>query len=112
MGRVLLEQNVDVMFRDAVFKELRFVGVKVDRSNHQLSGEIEEFFADDLGFNVDWTLTVKYRVVASNATKYEETKEIKRRTAKAPNFSGALNETIKLNIEELIKDADFISAIK
>jgi len=112
MTRILLDQNVDVMFRDAVFKELRFVGVKVGNSNRHLFGEIQEFAVDDLGFTVDWTLTVKYRVVASNSTAYEGTKEIKRRTAKAPNFSGALNETIKLNIEELIKDPAFVSAIK
>jgi hypothetical protein len=112
MGRVLLEQNVDVMFRDAVFKELRFVGVRVDNPNRQLSGEIQEFLIADLGFSIDWTLTVKYRVVASNATTYEGTKEIKRRTAKAPSFLGALNGTIKLNIEELIKDPAFIAAIK
>jgi hypothetical protein len=112
MGSILFEQNIDVLFRDAVFKELRFVGVKVDSSDRKLSGDIQEFLIDDLGYSVDWTLIVKYRVTSGEAVVYEGTKEIKRRTNKFANVFGALNETIKLNIEELIKDPAFVTAIK
>jgi uncharacterized lipoprotein len=112
MGSIHFEQNIDVIFRDAVFKELRFVGVKVDDPTKKLSGTIVEFLIDDLGYSVDWTLTVKYRVTSGSDTVYERVKEIKRKTAKFANVFGALNETIKLNIEELIKDPDFVSAIK
>lgn len=112
MGNIHFEQNVDIIFRDAVFKELRFVGVKVDDPNRKLSGEIQEFLIDDLGYHVDWTLTVKYHVSAADGTAYEATKTIKRKTAKFANVFGALNETIKMNIEELIKDPAFVAAIK
>jgi hypothetical protein len=69
---------------------------------------------DDLGFSVDWTLTVKYTVKLGNAGApvYEGEKVTRRNTAKFANVSGALNETIKLNVEEVIKDTAFVSAIK
>ena len=110
IGSVLFEQNVGTLFRDAVFKELRFVGVKVDDQFRTLTGEIEEFLIDDLGYRIDWTVRVTY--IISGPVSYKSTKEIKRRTAKFENPLGALNETIKLNIEELIKDPEFITAIK
>jgi uncharacterized lipoprotein len=112
IGSMHFEQNIDIIFRDAVFKEMRFVGVKVDDPKRKLSGDIQEFLIDDLGWNVDWTLTVKYRVTDSDSITYEGLKTIKRKTTKFANVFGALNETIKLNIEELIKDPAFISAIK
>jgi len=111
-GSVLFDQNIDVIFRDAVFKELRFVGMKVDDPNRKLSGTIVEFLIDDLGFNVDWTLIVNYRIVSADKTTYESMKTVKWKTAKFVNVFGALNETIKKNIEELIKDPAFIAATK
>ena len=112
MGSILFEQNVDVIVRDAVFKELRFMGVKMDDKSKVLSGEIEEFLIDDLGYSVDWTLRVKYTLTTGGSVTFHGVKEVKRKTNKFVNVFGALNETIKLNIEELIKDSLFTEAIK
>lgn len=112
LGSVKFEQNVDVIFRDAVFKELRFMGVKMDDSSRILSGEIEEFLIDDLGYSIDWTLRVKYVLKRNGELVFEATKEVQRKTNKFVNPLGALNETIKLNIEELAKDAAFLGAIQ
>ena len=112
MGNIHFEQNVDLIIRDAVFKELRFVGVKVDNLDRKLSGDIQEFFIDDLGFHVDWTLRIKYRITTASGVVYESTKQVNKRTAKFANPFGALNEIIKLNIEELLKDPAFLEAIK
>src|SRR5262245_46482829 len=60
LGNVLLDKNVDQFFRDAVFTELRFVGVNIAGTNVKLSGEINEFLIDDLGYSIDWTLDVHY----------------------------------------------------
>ena len=105
------DQEINVFFRDAVFKELRFVGVKLDNKARVLNGEIKDFLIDDLGFNVDWSLNVLYRVKASDKILYEFESITKRRTTKFANTFGALNEVIKLNIDEIIKDPAFIKAI-
>ena len=62
MGTVLLNENVDKFFRDALFTELRFIGVKVGTGDKQLTGTIKEFLIDDLGYSVDWTVDVDYVV--------------------------------------------------
>lgn len=112
IGNAYFDRNIDVFVRDAVFAELRFVGIKTGSEGNQLSGEIEEFLIDDLGFSVDWTLTVHYVVKDTNGNiVYDQVKTTQRKTAKFANVFGALNETIKLNSEELIKDPAFIHAI-
>lgn len=112
LGNIKFEQNVDMLVRDAVFKELRFVGVDVRDQDRKLSGEIQEFLIDDLGYSVDWTLRIRYQLADGSGQPYDSVKEIKRNTNKFANVFGALNETIKLNVEELLKDPAFIQAIQ
>ncbi|MBV7484108.1 hypothetical protein KW845_14170 [Bordetella sp. BOR01] len=116
MGSILLEKDIKDLVRDATFAELRFMGVKVNGTAQatRLTGDIQEFLIDDLGYSVDWTLRVAYLVAdkASGKPVYQATKEIKRRTTKFANFFGALNDTIRLNIEELVKDPAFLAAVR
>lgn len=112
IGNAYFDQEIDALVRDAVFKELRFVGVEVGEGNDaKLTGEIQEFLMDDLGYSVDWTLRIKYTVSDASGTTYEDVKEIQRNTNKFANIFGSLNETIKLNVEELLKDPAFLEAI-
>jgi hypothetical protein len=112
MGTVLLDKNIDVFYRNAVFTELRFVGVKVGTGDKTLTGDIKDFLIDDLGYSVDWTIDVDYKVTdASGATVYESDKLTKNHTSKFANAIGALQQQMKLNIEELIKDPDFVKVI-
>lgn len=113
LGSIKLDKNIDVFYRDAVFKELRFVGVKVDDPNRKLTGEIKEFLVDDLGYSVDWTVDVHYQVTdtKTGAVLYEGEKVTKNKTAKFVNVFEALNQQIRSNIEDLIKDQAFIKAI-
>lgn len=113
LGEIKIDRDVRVFVRDAVFAELRFVGVKMNEGKRILRGEIEEFLIDDLGYSVDWTLRIKYEVVDKDDQKvvYGSVKNTQRNTAKFANVFGALNETIKLSVEELIKDPDFIKAV-
>jgi len=112
LGNAMFDQNINVLVRDAVFKELRFVGVNVKDQDKKLSGEIQEFLMDDLGYSVDWTLRVKYVVTDQSGIKYEAVKETKRNTNKFVNIFGSLNETIKLNVEALLKDPVFVQTIQ
>ena len=111
IGEIIFEKNIDEYLEAALFTEFRFVGIDVSKTDAVLTGEIKEFLIDDLGFNVDWTFEVNY-VLTKNATAcYKSTKLIQRRTNKFGNVFGALNETIKLNIEELMKDKKFVTCI-
>jgi len=112
IGNAMFDQNIDVLVRDSVFKELRFVGVNVLDQDKKLTGEIQEFLIDDLGFSVDWTLRVKYIVTDPSGVKYESVKETKRNTNKFVNVFGSLNETIKLNVEDLLKDPAFVQTMQ
>ena len=114
LGSFIVDKNIDVFFKEAVFKEFRFVGIKMEDKNKILGGEIQEFLVDDLGFRVDWTLRVKYELFnkQTGTLIYETTKLTQRRTQKFANPFGDLNETVKLNIEELLKDRQFADAIK
>ena len=113
MGEIKIDRDVKVFVRDAVFAELRFVGIKTNDGSKILTGEIEEFLVDDLGYSIDWTLRVNYSLteVASNKVIYQSVKNTQRKTAKFVNAFGALNETIKLNAEQLLDDAEFVKAI-
>ncbi len=113
LGILQFDQNIDVFFRDAVFKEFRFVGLKLDRKDRVLTGEIEDFLIDDLGYSIDWTLIVHYVIKSTQSGEilFDSKKTIKRNTAKFVNVFGALNETIKLNVEELLKDKAFTKAV-
>jgi uncharacterized lipoprotein len=112
IGDAKFDKNVDSIFRDAVFKELRFVGVDVSDNELQLGGEIQEFLIDDLGYSIDWTVRVKYVVSDASGVRYEAVKEVERTTNKFVNVFGSLNETIKLSVEELLKDPAFVDAIR
>jgi hypothetical protein len=113
LGSIKIDRDVKDLIRNAVFAELRQVGVKMEHPARTLTGEILEFLMDDVGFNVDWTLRIRYTVVGGGpAPTYEAEKVVKRRTDKFVNIFGSLNETIKLNVEELIKDPAFLAAIR
>lgn len=113
MGDIKIDRDIKVFVRDAVFAELRFVGVKVNETSRILKGDIEEFLIDELGYSVDWTLRIRYVVTeaASQKVIYDGVKATQRRTAKFVNPFGALNETIKLNVEDLLKDPALLKAI-
>lgn len=114
MGNVKIDRDVSKFIRDAVFAELRFVGVETNDPSKILSGDVEEFLIDDLGYSIDWTLRIKYTLTdtASNKVIFTSTKNTQRKTAKFANDFGALNETIKTNVEQLIDDVDFIKAVR
>lgn len=112
-GNLKFNKDISVFFRDAVSLELRFAGVKLDDKTRVLSGEIEDFLIDESSYNADWTLKVRYLVknMRTGEIAYTSTKTTQRRASKLVNLNSALNEMIKLNMEELFKDEAFIKAI-
>jgi uncharacterized lipoprotein len=114
LGKIKFDKDIDQIIKESVFKELRFVGVTTKSEDTVLSGEIIEFLIGDLGYSIDWTLEIKY-ILKSKSTGdiiWESTKKTEKNTNKFGNVFGQLNEIIKTNIEELIKDEDFLSNIQ
>ncbi|MBP0599360.1 hypothetical protein J8I26_14670 [Herbaspirillum sp. LeCh32-8] len=113
MGEIKIDRDVNKFVRDAVFAELRFMGIKPNDPSKVLSGEIQEFLIDDLGYSVDWTLRIKYTLsdAVTKAVLFEAVENTQRRTAKFANAFGAMNETIKINVEQLVDDEKFAKAI-
>jgi hypothetical protein len=113
IGSLKFDKNIDTFFRDAVFAELHSTGIKLDDKNLVLGGEIKDFLIDELSASVDWTLIVNYSVnnLQTGDTLYKSTKITKRKVSKLVNISSAVAEMIKLNIEELLQDKEFIKAI-
>jgi uncharacterized lipoprotein len=113
VGGIHLDQDISVFYRNAVFTELRFVGVKVASDNVRLIGEIKEFLVDDLGYSVDWTVDVRYIVTnkTTGAVLYDSEKVTKNKTNKFVNALVALNQQMKANIEALIQDPAFTKSI-
>ena len=113
LGKLKFDKNIDIYFRDSVSMELRFAGVKLDNKTRVLNGEIEDLLIDDLSYNADWTLNVHYLIkdLQTGDIVYSSTKTTQCKASKLMNVNSALNDIIKLNIEELMKDEAFIKAI-
>ena len=113
LGKLKFDKNIDIYFRDSVSMELRFAGVGLDNKTKVLNGEIEDLMVDDLSYNADWTLRVHYLIkdLQTGDIVYSSTKITKCKASKLMTVNSALNDIIKLNIEELMKDEAFIKAI-
>lgn len=114
MGSLKFDKNIDTFFKNAVIAELSSAGIKPGYNNLVLDGEIEDFLIDELSTSADWTLKVNYSVknLQTGKTLYESTKITKRNVSKLASISRVVNEIIKLNIEELLKDVELVTTIR
>jgi hypothetical protein len=113
-SELFFEKNIDQYFEEALFKELRFVGINLNKSKTVVSGQIIEFFIDDLGFSIDWVLEVNYIVKRNDgkAICFNKTYRIEKTTQKFAAPLGVYNEIIKLNIEQMFNDKEFVNCIR
>ena len=110
-GQIYIGVNVGDLVQRATALELEKTGFKIDdRSPLRLSGEVLEFKADDLGYSVDWTYSVRYLIeqksdggLLLNETYVAE----KKRTGKfgqAADYSSVVNEMILSAYDKFIRD--------
>ena len=112
LGTILLENNIDEHFETALFSESEFVGLDVKECDNEMSGDIIEFLIDDLGYSIDWTLEVNYVLKGEDGNDcYNKVHKIEKNSDKFTNSLGVLKEVMKLNIEEALKDEDFIGCV-
>ena len=114
IGSIYFDKQIDRYYTDAVFAEARTVGIKMGDFNNIISGDINRFIIDDLGYSIDWTLDVNYivRKKDTNTICFERRILVQKNTSKFMNIFGTLNEVIKLNIEEIFTDDSFLKCIE
>lgn len=112
-GNLKFKKDINVFFREAVTMELLSGGVKQGDSTRMLGGEIEDFLIDDSGYKTDCTLKVHYLIknIRTDEIAYSSTKTTLRGASKLADLNSILNELVRLNIKELLKDEAFIKAI-
>lgn len=70
VGTILITSNVSDMVRRITALELEKTGVALnDKSPILVSGNILEFKADDLGYSVDWTYSIRYKILNRDTNK-------------------------------------------
>ena len=65
MGSIFISTNVADMVRRVTALELEKTGLKLtDQASIVIAGDVLELKADDLGYSVDWTYAVRYKIHA------------------------------------------------
>jgi hypothetical protein len=65
IGSIYVSSNVAEMVRRATALELEKTGLKLtDKTDIAVAGDVLELKADDLGYSVDWTYAVRYKILA------------------------------------------------
>jgi hypothetical protein len=96
-----------------VASRLKVVGFHLDDRRKLLSGSIEKFSVDDVRTPALWTLQMRYVVTDAVTHKvvFSTTKTVKRKSPKFTSNTVAIEDTVKLSVDALVKDAGFINAV-
>jgi hypothetical protein len=108
MGDILLSQDIGAFLHDSLLKELRFVGVKIDRGP-VIAGEIKEFSVNEYDANLT-TLTVRYVVTDAQGTVLYDAEKTVAQNLFGPTVTN-FDRVLKSSFEVLFADAAFRKAI-
>ncbi|MGH8780152.1 hypothetical protein [Paraburkholderia sp.] len=113
VSSIFLKQDVNAAVRDAIAAQLRLAGFDVAGTRRVLSGRIEKCFVDDERSPAHWTLKIYYVVtdVETGRVVYTSTKTVRREAPKFTNNAIALEDTVRANVQILIDDSSFASAL-
>jgi hypothetical protein len=117
LGTMLLTENVPEFFANAVRRELRQAGVSLKGDSRcVLSGEINKFFLDDLGYSCTYVTNVRYILQdKEKKTLFDNSYKVEFNTTKrvvAQVFYANLNKVVADNINQVLKDKNFINAVE
>ncbi len=107
---VYIGADVAELVRRATALELEKTGVALtERSPVHVSGDVLRFLADDLGFNVDWTYCVRYRVARKSDSRevFDAVYVVAKRSGKsrlAADLTPSVNELILSAYDQFIRD--------
>jgi hypothetical protein len=113
VGNILLTEPVADYITNAVRLELRAAGVKMGTGPCALDLTVEDYAAEDLGFNVTYISNIRYRLSAAT-TLYDRQIEQRFTTDKfvVPELVlSSLQSVLAKNINEALSDANFQRAV-
>ena len=112
IGKIFLPSNVSDLVMRATALELEKTGINIGAGDIQVSGDVLEFKAADLGYSVDWTYSVRY-VITENSGGTQLLSKIYTadpiRTGKfgaAADFSSSINDAILSGYSKFIGDPE------
>lgn len=117
IGSVYLTENVDTFFTNALKREMRQSALSIKSgAGCKLSGTVNDFAIDDLGYSVTYISNVHY-VLSGNSGKtiFGKTYDVKFDTSKhifMEAMFANVNKAISDNINKLLTDPVFQEVIK
>ena len=115
MGRVFITDDVGVYFSNAVKREFRQSGMSL-KGDCKLSGEVNEFLIDSLGYSADYLTEVRYTLRDKSSKElFENIYTVKFNTSKfvvAEILLNNVNKVVSDNIKQLLTDPKFISSVE
>ena len=117
IGKIFLPSKISDLVQRATALELEKTGIALGSGNIEVSGSVVEFKADDLGYSVDWTYSVRYMITDKTSgntivNKIFTAEPIK--TGKfglASDFSSSINDAILSGYNKFISDPDVKAAL-
>ncbi|WP_416191540.1 hypothetical protein [Neisseria sp. CCUG12390] len=112
IGPILLDDNVENLVRQATALELRQSGINVGNGHLRLDGTVEEFLADDVGYNVDWRYRINYRLInlKNHTTLLNRDYTVSLRTPKLAaslsDIAPRINKPIAQGFKQFIEDPE------
>jgi hypothetical protein len=104
MGSLKISDNVDEYFSNALKSELKYAGFSLGRGDLTLTGVIEDFTADDIGYSIDWKLVVVYRLRHGDSVVYEKPITVAHKASKFVEPLTGLNKSIRMSFDRLMED--------
>jgi hypothetical protein len=110
VGSVYISADVADFVRRATALELEKTGVALsDRSPVQVYGDVLRFKIGDLGYSIDWTYCVRYRVTRKTDARdvVNAVYKVEKKTGKfglAADYTPSVNELILTAYDQFIRD--------
>lgn len=117
IGKIFLPSKIGDIVQRATALELEKTGIILGSGNVEVSGSVVEFKADDLGYSVDWTYSVRYVITEKTSGNKLVDKTFTAdpiKTGKfgaAADFSSSINDAILSGYNKFISDPDVKSAL-
>ncbi|CAB3736862.1 hypothetical protein [Paraburkholderia phenoliruptrix] len=113
MTGIVLKSDISDAVRESVVNHLKLAGFHLDDGRKVLCGSIEKFTVDDIRSPALWTLQMRYVVIdaATQKVVFSTTKTVKRKSPKFTSNTIAIEDTVKLSVDALVRDAGFINAL-
>lgn len=113
MTGLVLKDDISQVVRNSVASSLRVAGLRIDDNRRVLSASIDAFTVEDTRSPTLWTLKMHYVVIdaATQKVMFSTTRTVRRKSPKFTSNTIAIEDTVKLSVETLLGDPDFIKAV-